>query len=192
MRKTPLDPEIFTVHMSSEIQPIIDELVSVAHGNQAGLKPESLQVLEAWAEDDGYQDLIDAWKGELIVLDLEDLSTWSFSDSELIDYKDCEEDEIDDTLRLEYARERIAAEFDSGSEDYVFSVHQYPIVSRTGQKAILGYTGQFQGQAGIAWYYRGAFLSEAALMEHLRQYGFVLQSEVSAIPDATLLGLWQD
>lgn len=177
--------------MPTEIHSIFDELVSVAHGTQAALKPESAEALQAWAENDGYQDLIGAWKGELMVLDLSDLSDWYFSDSVLLDYKDCEEDVIDDTLRLEYARERIAYEFESGSEKYVLSLHQLPIVSGARQMAILGYTGQVQGQGGLGWYYQGVFLSEADLMEHLRESGFVLQSEVSAISDTQLLALWQ-
>ena len=177
--------------MNAEIQSIFDELVSVAHGTQAGLKPESLHALNAWAETDGYDELIDSWKDELLVLDLVGFSTLSFSDSELIDYNDCEEDEIDNALRLEYARERIATEFASGSDEYIFSLHQFPIMSGVGQTAILGGTGVGLGQGGYVWQYQGAFLSEAKLMEFLHLSGFVLEAEAAEILDETLLNLWQ-
>lgn len=130
-----------------ELQPVIDELDAFAFGGPVCAEAREFSSASGLGQNDGYQDLKDAWRGVLMALDLSELSTWSFRDSDRIDYKDCEEGEIDNMLRLEYARERIAAKFDSGSEESILSVHQLAIVSGTGQEAILTHTGQCQGQA---------------------------------------------
>ena len=175
-----------------KFQPLIDELVELSLKAEGHADYPDMSQLEEWLEGDGYEFALKYWKDELVVLDLKKLADSDFSDSVLCDHEGVDEDEIDDSLRVEFARSRIEYEFEPGVETYAYTIHQLPITDSSDRNAILGYKIQQHGQCGSKLHLHGSFQSEKELLENLRLTGHLLQAEIDDISDALILGLWKN
>ena len=151
--------------------------------------PADLKHLQAWLETDGWDNLLEAWINEDIAVNLNDLASHRFSDTELRDYGGVEDSEvITNDIRIKFARSIIngaIAECDGSS------IHSYLLQQNDGPSAILGCTAEIHGQAGPSCVWHGVFVDKETFYNHLRASGFLLPDEADTLADDKILALWQ-
>lgn len=153
--------------------------------------PAGLANLQEWLATDGWDDLLAAWIDEDMVLNLEGLVEYKFSDSSLRDAESLDEAEaITDQMRVDYAREAIGYAVENSDGDDSPSVHSFPIERADGERAILGCTVEIHGQYGPVPQWHGVFTDKDDFYRHLRAAGFLFHSEANAIGDVDILSLW--
>ena len=175
----------------SEFHPLIARLIDQAFQGKTKVSSQDLEPFHEWIEGAGYDWFLEGWKDELIALNLNELSSWTFSDRELMAYMGLDDPvTIDDSLRIQHARERIAYALDSGGEENISSIHRL-LIGDSFRHAILGYRAESRGQAGLELISEGVFKTDQDFLDYLAQHNFVLSDGSTHISDMSLLGLWQ-
>lgn len=154
-------------------------------------QPEGIEAIYEWLEIDGWDDLISDL-GEQMALKLYYLADIDFNDNETRWNLDLPDDqEVQDTDRLTWARQRIA-HFNTGDDGYVFvSVHAYPLVSSEGRIAIVGCLLEVHGQAGPVCDWWGLWRSREDFYDALGTNGQIwLSPRMGEIPDEVILSMW--
>ncbi len=153
--------------------------------------PADLADLQEWLATDGWDDLLAAWINEDVVLNLEGLAAYKFSDSSLRDTEGLDGAEaVTDQMRVDYAREAISYEVENCEGDDSPSVHSFSIERDDGERAVLGCTVEIHGQYGEVPRWHGVFADTDGFYRHLRAAGFLFHSEADEIGDAEILALW--
>ena len=175
-----------------EFQPLIDTLVYQALKGGSNVSQLDLLAFQEWLEGDGYEWFLSGWEDELVAINLNELARFKFSDTALEDYFDVKDPiEIDSYLRVRHAREQIDYELECGGDEYISTIHQLPVTDSLGKTAILGYTAESRGQAGVEIFYHGAFKTDQGFFVHLSRKNLVISDGCTHISDSTILGLWE-
>lgn len=172
-------------------QNLIDELAALADKRLSPCDYPMLRQFEDWLIGDGYEFALNHWKDDLVALNLIELAKQRFSDSELLCYVDIGDDEIDDSVRIDYAKDRIGDELEPGVETYAYTIHQLPIISKTGITAILGYKMQMIDLGEFEFSLHGVYSTEEDFLDDLLSSGFYLQNMSDQDLNSTILALWQ-
>jgi hypothetical protein len=151
--------------------------------------PDDASELVEWIETDCWNELMEAWGPEHIVLKLDYLSQFRFSDWELID--DGESiDIVTDEDRLIHARDLVERAFADLEGDVCPSVHAINIKKNDGVSAVLGWLVEIHGQGGPVADYCGAFVDHEHFYQRLRDSGLVFRGEQNNLTDEAILKLW--
>ena len=158
------------IELPSNLLSIRDRIVDCV---QRGMPvPDDANELIKWFETDNWEDLMDAWSPEHIVLKLDYLSRYQFSDEELF-ASDYSIDQISDEKRISYARDIIERAFEVLDGSDCPSVHAIKIQKEDGASAVLGWLVEIHGQAGPVADYWGAFVDYEFFYQHLSQKSIV-------------------
>lgn len=152
-------------------------------------EPKTISKLVEWIESEAWDDLSFGWIDDQIVLNLSYLSWLKFSDSELIDSQEVEE-QVNDNLRVVFAKQLISDTFEANDGYICPTVHGVEIRKSDGATAILGWTMEIHGQGGAVAIFQGAFLDKQHFYQHLRDANFIFDTEQNEIPDVSILRLW--
>lgn len=185
MKALPLD-------LPEELWEIRDAVVEHVHANTP--LPQDIERLHEWLEGDGWDILLESWDEEELVMKIEYLSDF-FSDT--IELRDAEgldsSDEINDEIRVEYARNWMSDFFEAGEDLYnVKSIHSCELKCQGGKSVTIyctyaSYGGQGDGE--MFWY--GAFATRQGFLNHIKELGYWLTEDILSMDDATILTLWQ-
>lgn len=177
----------------AEFQSLLDKLVETAsRDDHLESPPEGLQDLDAWFIEDGYALLLETWSDEFR-LDLVHMANSVFNDEEMVEFLDHDgSEEIDDSSRLVYCRERLGEADADLLSQYVFTPHWIPIESSSGISAHLGCIAQVNTLVGVAeCECLGVFTNKEEFLHHLDEMGVIRLCELGKIDDEFLLGLWE-
>lgn len=184
MKALPLD-------LPEELWEIRDAVVEHVHANTP--LPQDIERLHEWLEGDGWDILLESWDEEELVMKIEYLSDF-FSDT--IELRDAEgldsSDEINDEIRVEYARNWMSDKFEAGDDLYnIKSIHSSELKRRDGKSATIYCTYTSFGQGGGEMVWHGAFATRQGFLNHIKELGYWLTEDILSMDDATILTLWQ-
>ena len=121
-----------------------------------------------------------------VLTNVKAISSLEFSDSFFSEYE--EVDEVDDSQRLRFARERISSHLE-GYSNYSFTVHSVEIKNEIGELAVLGFSVSGPGgQYGFDIECIGIFKNNEDLLNF---YGKEYISREHEISDERILKLWK-
>jgi hypothetical protein len=175
--------------LPGSLQTLADKLVGECLAGNS--HPEGIEAIYEWLEIDGWDDLISDL-GDEMALKLYYLADLEFNDNETRWNLDIPDDqEVQDSDRLNWARQRIDY-FQTGDDGYVFvSVHAYPLVSSDGKIAIVGCLVEIHGQAGPVCDWWGLWKSREDFYDALGSDGQIwLSPRMGEIPDDVILSMW--
>jgi hypothetical protein len=162
----------------------------IDHVRKSTPLPNNLNELTGWYEVDGWDELVPSnEKEEHVALDLNHLSSFNFSDSELIANL-ADDEPITDESKVKYAR-RIISKTLENYDDYCPSVQAVEVKNSRGEVAVLGWLIEIHGQGGAVPFYCGAFTDKEHFYRHLQIGGYLLDTESQNITDEAILELWQ-
>lgn len=167
-----------------ELQSIRDAAIDFVLG-RTEKEPENLADLYQWYLTDGYGDEVNIIDN---VIYFSDLIENYFSDETLV-FEECEEaSDINDEVRLDYAKRRIEGLLDSSLFVMIKNIE-----NSRGEKAIIGY---FEKQSlqeiedGTDWI--GIYSSEKAFIEDLEKSDSLkLLCDVESFTDEEILSYWK-
>jgi hypothetical protein len=173
--------------LPSQLTIIRDQVVD--HVRNGTPLPDNLSELINWYETEAWDDLVDGWGDEYIVLKLSSLAWLGFSDSELIANQESDEP-VTNELRIAYARQLIAQTLESCDGYDCPTVHAVELKKDDGSTAVLGWTMEIHGQGGAVALYQGAFSDLEHFYQSLRDCDFLFPSEQDQLTDEAILGFW--
>ncbi len=94
-------------------------------------------------------------------------------------------------MRVNFARDQINYEFESGSEYLCPSVHSLELSDPMERVAILGWLVQIHGQAGPSPNYLGVYENREKFYQELRDRDFLFSDWSNLVTDQQLLALWK-
>jgi hypothetical protein len=174
-------------NLPSQLAIIRDQVVD--HVRNGTPLPDNLNELINWYETEAWDDLVDGWGDEFIVLKLSSLAWLGFSDSELIANQESDEP-VTNELRIAYARQLIAQTLESCDGYDCPTVHAVELKKDDGSTAVLGWTMEIHGQGGAVAFYQGAFSDLEHFYQSLRDCDFLFPSEQDQLTDEAILGFW--
>jgi hypothetical protein len=176
--------------LPEELWGMRDAVVEHFHANTP--LPQDIERLHEWLEGHGWDILLESWVEEELVMEIEYLSSF-FSDTiELLDAEGLESsDEINDEIRVEYARNWMSDKFEAGDDFYnIKSIHSCELKCRNGKSATIYCTHASAGQGEEnVWY--GAFATRQGFLNHIKGLGYWLTEDIVSMDDTTILTLWQ-
>ena len=176
---------LLPAHLQAIADKVVDEFIV---GNS---HPDGLEAIYEWLEIDGWEQLLTDLGAEM-ALKLHHLAAFDFNDNETRWNLDIPDDQsIQDSDRLNWARQRIEY-YQTGEDGYVFvSVHAFPLVSSEGKVAIVGCLIEVHGQAGPVCDWRGLWRTREEFYDALASDGQIwLTPRMGDIPDEVILSLW--
>lgn len=177
------------IELPSDLRSIPDRIIDCV---QRGMPiPDDANELINWIETELWDNLIEAWNPEYIVLKLYSLSQFRFLDSELID--DGESlDIVTDEDRIIHARNVIDRAFEEMDGYDCPSVHSIKFEDSDGASAVLGWLVEIHGQNGPVAEYQGAFYDAKHFYQNLRDSDYLFSHERDSLTDETILRLWNE
>jgi len=180
------EPQILPQNLVSLREAIID----VVFGRSKE-EPKDIKALFDWLESDGWEVLIESSPTDVYALDIKALANWCFNDEELASWWGYDLSEIDDPLRLKFARERMATVFDD-DEFLVKSVCAAYFENNNQEGVYVGAYLDVQGPNGMTPHWLGIFVSYEEFLQNIRISGtLVLFNDCPMLTDEYLLELWQ-
>jgi hypothetical protein len=174
--------------LPTKLNSIRDQIIEHVRNN--GPLPSNLSDLIDWYEGDGWDELVPTWDPEEhIALNLNYVSSLSFSDSELIANQENDEP-VTNKSRIEYARKLVSETFENYDGYDCPSVQAVEISNANGDSAVLGWLIEIHGQGGPVAIYQGAFTDKKQFYLHLHECDFLLDSEEHNLLDESILRLW--
>ena len=167
-----------------ELQSIRDAAIDFALG-RTKKEPENLADLYQWYLTDGFGDEVNIINN---VVNFSDLIENYFSDETLVFEEGVEASDINDEVRLDYAKDKI-----EGLLDLSLFVMIKNIENSRGEKAIIGYLeeqGLQEIDSGTHWY--GIYSSEKAFIEDLENSDWLkFLCDVESFTDEEVLSYWK-
>lgn len=164
----------------------------IEHVKKGLAAPPTLSELTAWFETEGWTTLVSTFgDDEHIAVNLNYLASLAFSDSDLVDAEERDDDPVTDEIRVEYAREVIANVLDQYNDDTCPSVYSVELRNHTRETATLGWLVEVHGQGGAVPIFQGAFRDRRHFYEYLRASDFLLDSHQDTLTDEEILQLWR-
>lgn len=167
-----------------ELQSIRDAAIDFALG-RTKKEPEDLEDLYQWYQIDGYGDEVDIIN---MVVNFSDLIENYFSDETLIFEEGEDALDINDKVRLDYAKRRIEGLLDSSLFVMIKNIE-----NSSGEKAVIGYLEEQslrELESGVDWI--GIYSSENAFIEDLENSDWLkFLSDVESLIDEEILSYWK-
>jgi len=163
---------------------------ALAYALQGDEMPK-LNELYEWLECDGWDLMLEAWESEEMAIRLANIAEYHFNDQECCENQDLDEDEVNDAVRIVYAKVRIQAEIDSGNTTDIPSVHSFKLQSEKEGSPVIGCLVEIHGQLGPVLDWQGVFKNKDSFLQKLRDDGLVLLSELDSIDDQKIILLWE-
>lgn len=166
-----------------ELNSIRDAAIDFALG-RTEKEPEKLADLYQWYLTDGYGDEVNIIDN---VVNFSDLIENYFSDETLVFEEGVEASDINDEVRLDYAKQRIEGLLDSSLFVMIKNIE-----NSKGEKAIIGYLeeqGLQEVDSGTHWY--GIYSSENAFIQDLENSDWLkFLCDVESFTDEEILKYW--
>lgn len=176
--------------LPADLQKTCDEVVAAFHAGREF--KEGIEKIQAWLEDEGWDDLI-ADLGEQMVINLGYLSQCQFCDSELRPEMDIPDDvPVTDRDRIQWGREKIDDAL-TGDDEYLLpSLHTYTLEASDGSSSVIGCLVEVHGQSGPVCDWQGLWKSREDFLDSFRGdiYSWVTPL-MGDVPDDVILSLWQ-
>jgi hypothetical protein len=174
-------------NLPENLEPLRDAVIDYIYGRLASFPPNLLPLLE-WLSDDG---LLCAEAKEALALNMYSLRTKCFEDSELADWEGLEEGDITDELRVNFARERMEAAFET-DESLVESIQGALLTNEQGEEAYICAVFESHGQGGMEinhWAYVKTF---EEFLNRIKENGsLVLLDDIQNQSNEDILKHWK-
>jgi len=191
--KKSLDKHTKDTEMSS-IPKIPEHLCSIRdaaieHVLNGTPEPE-LKPLYDWFEADGWDAVINAWAHEDMAFNLFYLAQDKFEDIVMAASEGFEVNEINDELRIKYARERIKKGYED--EHLRASLHVCELKRADGDSVILGCVMEIHGKGRPYFNWWGLFKTQDDFYDSIRNSGYIIESDLEGITNEKILSLWEN
>ena len=124
-----------------------------------------------------------------VTTNLNNYSCDVFSDRGIVEYLGLEENvSLDDESRVIYGMTALKRELDNHETD---SIHVYEVKSQDDDSYFLGSIAMSCGQGGMDHNWIGVFRTQDEFCDRVRQAGYVLASELDALPPEAILERWE-
>lgn len=174
-------------NLPENLESIRDAAIDFALG-RVNSEPEDLKELYEWLELDGWDALVGKDSKEEFMLNIPYLADSCFLDTELEAWEGVPLGDITDEIRIKFARERITNAWGE-DENMIKSVCAAELKNHIGESAFVCAMMDIQpGGATADW--AGIFKSFPEYLNHLKNIGFVSESDFEKVTDEEILLLW--
>ena len=120
---------------------------------------------------------------------LDNFAQNTFSDEVIVSYLGAEDDTpLSDETRVSYGKSALRGLLDGDEAD---SLHACEVKGSTDGSYFLGSIATSHGQGGMGHNWIGAFRTQDEFCDRVRQAGYVLASELDALPPEAILERWE-
>lgn len=171
-----------------------DEVIRYAlYGGEA---PKGLSAIQRWFSED--QIVWENLHSEAAAMHYEPAITpnhgelYRAYDSELRDHLGLGDgDHLDDAMRIAFVRDLLDEDWGNMDSMMFVGIGQRWLENEKGEKCLIGFTEELEGQSGIVCYWQGAFANETEWHNYLENAGYIRAYNPNDLPDETLLSLYQ-
>jgi hypothetical protein len=169
---------------------IRDKAIDYAFG-RTNSEPKDLQRLYEWLEVDGWDELVGPEAEEDFAVAIDWVAEQHFNDEELESWEGLDPTDIDDALRVKFARDRLDNVFDE-DEWSVLSICGALLENESGDSAYICASLTSEGQGGMKADWDGVFKTFADFQETIRNSeSLVLMDDCPNLSNDQILRLWK-